>query len=100
MPSVRYPNLTVPNSSEKKRPGNRAFLLVGISLAIAAVACRSEPEPTPVTIRAGLLLDGRGGLHRDALITVVGGVIRSVGPYQSGPVTHDLSRYTVLPGLI
>jgi len=37
---------------------------------------------------------------RDALITIVNGRIRAVGPWQSGAVTHDLSRYTVLPGLI
>jgi imidazolonepropionase-like amidohydrolase len=86
--------------SDRKRPGNRAFLLVGTSLAVAAAACGSEPEAAPVTIRAGLLLDGRGGLQRDALITIVAGRISAVGPYQSGPVTHDLSRYTVLPGLI
>ncbi len=37
---------------------------------------------------------------RDALITVVSGRIRAVEPWQAGAVTHDLSRYTVLPGLI
>lgn len=57
-------------------------------------------QATPVTIRAGLLLDGRGGEVRNALITVVDGKIRSVGPYQGGSPTYDLSRYTVLPGLI
>jgi imidazolonepropionase-like amidohydrolase len=30
----------------------------------------------------------------------VGNRITAVGPYQGGKVTHDLSRYTVLPGLI
>ena len=99
MPSARFPNLAFADPSERKRPGNRAFLLLGTALTIAGAGCTRAPEPT-VTIRAGLLLDGRGGLQRDALITVVGGKIRSVGPYQSGPVTHDLSRYTVLPGLI
>src|SRR5688572_7923017 len=86
--------------SERKRPGNRAFLFLGTALTIAGAGCTRAPEPAPVTIRAGLLLDGRGGLQRDALITVVAGRITMVGPYQSGPVSHDLSRYTVLPGLI
>jgi imidazolonepropionase-like amidohydrolase len=86
--------------SDRKRPGNRAFLLLGTSLAIASGSCSSAPQPAPVTIRAGLLLDGRGGQQRDALITVVAGRIGAVAPYHSGPVTHDLSGYTVLPGLI
>ena len=68
---------------------------MGLCLAILP-SCRS----TPVTIRAGLLLDGRGGQMRDALITVVKDRIRTVGPWQGTPVTHDLSRFSVLPGLI
>jgi len=46
------------------------------------------------------MLDGQGGEMRDAVIKVVNGKIRAVGPYEAGPVTHDLSAYTVLPGLI
>jgi imidazolonepropionase-like amidohydrolase len=53
-----------------------------------------------VTLRAGLLLDGRGGTMRDAVITVVNGRIAAVAPWRNGSVTYDLSRYTVLPGLI
>jgi len=94
---VRAPSL---DHSEQKRPGDRAFLLFCTLVAIAGRSCSPAPEPAPVTIRAGLLLDGRGGLQRDALITIVGDRISAIGPYQSGPVTHDLSRYTVLPGLI
>lgn len=86
--------------SDRKRPGNRAFLFLGTALTLAGASCTRTPEPAAVTIRAGLLLDGRGGQQRDALITVVGSRIRAVGPYRSGPVTHDLSGYTVLPGLI
>ena len=63
---------------------------------LTSASCRS----TPTTIRAGLLLDGRSGQVHDALITVINGRIDAVGPYAAGPVTWDLSRYTVLPGLI
>ena len=66
-------------------------------LAIPFVLAAQQP---PVTIRAGLLLDGRGGEIPNVLITVAGGKIRSVGPYTGGPSTYDLSRFTVLPGLI
>ena len=95
-----FPNSRSLDHLDRKRPGNRAFLFLGTALALAGAACTRAPEPEPVTIRAGLLLDGRGGQQRDALITVVGGRISAVGPYRSGPVTHDLSGYTVLPGLI
>lgn len=37
---------------------------------------------------------------RDVVITVADGRIEAIRPYREGPVTHDLSRYTVLPGLI
>jgi imidazolonepropionase-like amidohydrolase len=70
-----------------------AFLLA-LPIALSA---QSAP---PVTIRAGLLLDGRGGELRNALITVSDGKIRSVEPYRSGSPTYDFSRFTVLPGLI
>jgi imidazolonepropionase-like amidohydrolase len=86
--------------SDRKRPGNRAFLFLGTALTHAGASSTRTPEPAAVTIRAGLLLDGRGGQQRDVLITVVGSRIRAVGPYRSGPVTHDFSGYTVLPGLI
>ena len=95
-----FPNPRSLDHSDRKRPGNRAFLFLGAALALAGTGCTRAPEPEPVTIRAGLLLDGRGGLQRDALITIVGDRISAVGPYRSGPVTHDLSRFTVLPGLI
>jgi imidazolonepropionase-like amidohydrolase len=62
--------------------------------ALATPAAGQEP----VTIRAGLLLDGLGGTRRNARITVSGdGRILAVDQ-ASGPVTYDLSRYTVMPG--
>ncbi|MDB4912816.1 MAG: amidohydrolase [Gemmatimonadetes bacterium] len=57
-------------------------------------------EAQTVTIRAGRLLDGRGGSTSNSTITVVGGTISAVGGRKSPGVTYDLTRYTVLPGLI
>jgi len=71
----------------------RLALLLVLPVALSA-------QSAPVTIRAGLLLDGRGGEIRNALVTVVGGKIQSVGPYQGGLPTYDFSRHTVLPGFI
>jgi imidazolonepropionase-like amidohydrolase len=74
---------------------HRAILLA-LLMPGAAVAQRAD-----VTLRAGVVLDGRGGQQRDVLITIRDGRIFSVTPFRE-PIapTHDLSRYTVLPGLI
>lgn len=58
-------------------------------------------QTTPVTIHAGRLLDGRGGARANATIVVERGTISRVDAgAPSGSATYDLSRYTVLPGLI
>ena len=51
------------------------------------------------TIRAGRLLDGRGGLSRDVVVSISGDKITGVESGETG-VTYDLSRMTVLPGFI
>lgn len=56
-------------------------------------------QTAPVTIRAGTLLDGRGHSSRDVVVEVRDGKIVRVEP-SSGPVTRDLSAFTLLPGMI
>lgn len=70
-------------------------------LTMLSVPATLAAQTTPVTIRAGRLLDGRGGSQSNATIVVEHGTISRVdaGP-AAGGVTYDLSRYTVLPGLI
>lgn len=71
---------------------------IGIALAGWAMVAAAQQ---PLTIRAGTLIDGRGGVHRNALLAVAGDVIARVednGAPQTA--TYDLSRLTVLPGLI
>ena len=68
-----------------------------MSVCLVLTACRTEP---PVTIRAGLLIDGTGGQTRDAVITIQRGRIRSISPSHGEPVTWDFGDKTVLPGLI
>jgi imidazolonepropionase-like amidohydrolase len=54
-----------------------------------------------VTIRVGRLLDGRGGVMDNATIVVDRASITRVDRgAPAGAPTYDLSRYTVLPGLI
>src|SRR5919199_6847277 len=88
--------------------------LIAATAVALAVASRLYPQTPPaqrapgapdtaaITIRAGRLLDGRGGSRRDVIITVRGGRIVGVEPRRTGdsPVDYDLRRLTVLPGLV
>ena len=53
-----------------------------------------------VVLRAGRLIDGKGGARTDAAIVVEGSVIRRVEGWTGQTATYDLSGLTVLPGLI
>jgi imidazolonepropionase-like amidohydrolase len=76
----------------------RAVLSVVLLLSAPAVLTVAQ-APQVVTIRAGKLLDGRSGSQQNAVIRIENGTIVSVGK-AAGPVTYDLSRYTLLPGFI
>jgi imidazolonepropionase-like amidohydrolase len=54
----------------------------------------------PLVIRAGALIDGRGGVQRDVAIVVDGARISRVEPWSARTATYDFSRLTILPGLI
>src|SRR5262245_30986506 len=78
---------------------NRFFLCAisaGVLSGMTAIAAAQQP----ITIRAGTLIDGKGGVERNTLIAVEGPRIARVGSASAQPATHDLSRFTVLPGLI
>lgn len=83
-----------------------------VFLLAAAAAWWPAPAPAqdsartvPIAIRAGRLVDvERGEVRRDQLIVVQGDRITAIRPGSSRPPVGarviDLSRYTVLPGLI
>ena len=73
------------------------FTLVALQLA-ARLAGAQEP----VVIRAGMLIDGRGGIQRDVAVVVRGNRIERIVPASSAglTITHDLRAYTILPGFI
>ena len=75
----------------------RSLLLLGLLCSTAVLMTAQAPQV--VTIRAGRLLDGRGGSQQNVVVRIDGGKIVSVGR-AGGPVTHDLSKYTLLPGFI
>jgi imidazolonepropionase-like amidohydrolase len=77
-----------------------AAIVVGQPVALGAQPTRSTSSP--IVIKAGRLLDGRGGVRRDVSIVVEGSTIASVGTGASADEapSYDFSRLTVLPGLI
>ena len=85
-----------------------AALVLGASASIPASAAPSAAPVAPIktsVIRCGRLLDVRtGALKEGAQVVVVGDRIERVldasAKAPDGAVVHDLSAYTVLPGLI
>ena len=67
-----------------------------ISLLFVATLAREEPA---IVIRAGMLLDGKGGVQRSVSIVVQGSKIVKLSSQTSSP-TYDLRTLTILPGLI
>jgi imidazolonepropionase-like amidohydrolase len=63
------------------------------------MAANAFGQNAPIVIRAGTMIDGRGGVSRNVTIVVEGGKIKSIGP-SSQRATYDFSTVTVLPGLI
>jgi imidazolonepropionase-like amidohydrolase len=73
-----------------------AVVAAGAFLSMTAVAAAQQP----ITVRAGTVIDGRGGVQRNAVITIEGSRIVRLGDGGAQPATYDFSRFTVLPGLI
>src|SRR5215471_19394901 len=67
---------------------------VSIFLISAAVS-----QETPITIRAGTLLDGRGKVLHDVSVVVQNGKVVRVEKSHGTPA-YDLHKLTVLPGWI
>jgi imidazolonepropionase-like amidohydrolase len=65
-------------------------------LLFAALTLHAQNQP--IVIKAGTLLDGKGGVQRNATIVVVGSKIEKLDP--SAKPTYDLTKLTVLPGMI
>ncbi|MDB4873684.1 MAG: amidohydrolase [Gemmatimonadetes bacterium] len=78
-----------------------------VALASRSVAAQYSPlvpvDSAPVTIHAGMLIDGHGRTQRDVLVTVRRGRIErveeNVGARGRG-ATYELGPATLLPGLI
>jgi imidazolonepropionase-like amidohydrolase len=69
-------------------------------LAVLIFCAAAYAQPPTVIIRAGTLLDGKGGVLHNTEIAVQGGKIQGVGA-SLGKATYDLgTNATVMPGLI
>lgn len=82
------------------RPATRSLLRSLPALLLAASLASSAAAQAPVTIRAGTLIDGTGGVQRNVVVTVENGRVARIEPGRTGPVTYDLAGLTLLPGLI
>ena len=69
------------------------------ALLVLMTGTSALAQDTPITIRAGRLLDGVGGVAENVTITVEGSRITRLETI-SGPVTYDLSDLTLMPGWI
>jgi imidazolonepropionase-like amidohydrolase len=72
-------------------------ILIVVSIVLLAGAVWTQEKP--VTIKAGLVLDGKGGATRNAVIRVQGGRIVAIAP-AGGQADYDLGGLTVMPGMI
>ena len=68
-------------------------------ISVSLTAARVSAQNAPIVIRAGELIDGKGGVARNVTIVVEGAKIKSIGPSNQKP-TYDFSTVTVMPGMI
>lgn len=74
---------------------------IAVSLVIVAVAfwVSTVQAQDTITIRAGSLIDGKGGVQKNVTVVVEAGKIKSVGTSSAKP-TYDFPNLTLMPGLI
>jgi imidazolonepropionase-like amidohydrolase len=77
-----------------------AIVASAASALLLIVTALAQAQTQETVLRAGTLIDGQGRVSRSASVIVEGSKIKSVGPPSGTRVSYDLSRLTVLPGLI
>ena len=86
-----------------RRPGRLRSAVAALALTAAAIAPATLAAQSHIVIRAGRLLDGKGGV-RDTVIVVVDSSritrITNGSDTSTGPITYDLARFTLMPGMI
>ena len=74
-------------------------LIVMAAFVAAALSGSGFSQERPITIRVGMMLDGKGGVQRNTNIVVQGSKIGKLDPNAANP-TYDLRNLTVMPGMI
>ena len=69
-------------------------------MKLCLVACASLCVAQTVTIKTGTLIDGKGGVQRNVVVSVEGPKIARIEPAGAGKSTYDLSALTLMPGWI
>ena len=80
----------------------RVFRPVTLAVALS-IAPSLLPGQTRVVLRAGRLIDGKGGVRENVAVVVEGSRIAritSADDTSTGPITYDLAKFTLMPGLI
>jgi imidazolonepropionase-like amidohydrolase len=84
--------------------GIRRVLLRSAALAMAVGIASSSILPAQrVVIRAGRLIDGKGGIRENVAVVVEGSRIARItsgDDTTTGPITYDLQQLTLMPGMI
>ena len=82
------------------RPTRRLAAVAAVTAALAgAAAAPGAAQDAPVTLRAGLLIDGTGDTRRNARVFVTGSEITRIDGLR-GRVIYDLTELTLMPGWI
>jgi imidazolonepropionase-like amidohydrolase len=72
-----------------------------VAVCVACAVLLAVPlQAQEIVVRAGALVDGRGRVSRSVDVIVDGSRVKRVEPASAARVSYDLSRLTVLPGLI
>ena len=77
----------------------RWLRIVACSLAMLVGSTLESQTPAPITIRAARLIDGRGQMANNQIVTIRGSKIERVTP-ATGTATFDLGSLTLMPGFI
>lgn len=84
--------------------GILAVLAVGAAVTFSAqtmAASAATQQAAPTVIRAGQLIDGKGGVRKDVVITVEGSKIKSIASAAGVKnVTYNFPALTLMPGMI
>lgn len=82
---------------------SRTFTAVAAVVTLAVVSAglpAARAQSSAITLRAPLVIDGRGATRTNAQITVSNGKITVLGDATPAPPTYDLAGLTLLPGFI